>query len=95
MVYRIETVPLNIKNAEVERLAEEVASLAGETKTEAIRRALLARLEDLRWRGGDRRARLRRFLETEAWPAVPPDQLGRRLTRAEEEELLGLGPEGA
>ena len=31
---------LNIKNAEVERLAKEVAEMAHETKTEAIRRAL-------------------------------------------------------
>ena len=31
---------LNLKNAEVERLAAEVARLAGESKTEAIRRAL-------------------------------------------------------
>jgi len=31
---------LNIKNPEVERLATEVAQLARETKTEAIRRAL-------------------------------------------------------
>ena len=31
---------LNIKNAEVERLAAEVARLTGESKTEAIRRAL-------------------------------------------------------
>ena len=32
--------PLNIKNAEVERLAAEVSRLTGESKTEAIRRAL-------------------------------------------------------
>ncbi len=31
---------LNIKNARVERLATEVAQMARETKTEAIRRAL-------------------------------------------------------
>ena len=31
---------LNIKNREVERLASEVATLAGESKTEAVRRAL-------------------------------------------------------
>ena len=31
---------LNIKNENVERLATEVARIAGETKTEAIRRAL-------------------------------------------------------
>jgi len=49
---RISTVGLNIKNAEVERLATEVASLAHETKTEAIRIALLERRVRLKARGG-------------------------------------------
>ena len=44
--------PLNIKNAEVERLASEVAALAHETKTEAIRRALLDRKQRLMLRRG-------------------------------------------
>ncbi|MGH9129059.1 MAG: type II toxin-antitoxin system VapB family antitoxin [Acidimicrobiales bacterium] len=30
---------VNLKNPEVERLAEEVARMTGETKTEAVRRA--------------------------------------------------------
>lgn len=38
---------LNIKNAEVEELARLVAEATGETKTEAIRRALLERKERL------------------------------------------------
>src|SRR5215208_644444 len=40
-------VALNIKNAEVERLAEEVARLTGESKTEAVRRALSERKQRL------------------------------------------------
>lgn len=89
-------VALNIKNAEVERLAEEVARMAGESKTEAVRRALLERRRRLVYRlgGGDRAARVRRFLEEEVWPQVPREQLGRRLTGAEEDEILGYGPEG-
>lgn len=39
---------LNIRNAETESLAEELARLTGETKTEAVRRALLDRLTRLR-----------------------------------------------
>ncbi|MEM7481338.1 MAG: type II toxin-antitoxin system VapB family antitoxin [Acidobacteriota bacterium] len=39
---------LNIRNREVERLASAVAALTGETKTEAVRRALEDRLERLR-----------------------------------------------
>lgn len=39
---------LNIRNEETERLAEAVARLTGETKTEAVTRALRDRLERLR-----------------------------------------------
>ncbi len=41
-----------------------------------------------------RRTRLLRFLRTKVWPSIPKDQLGRRLTRAEEDALLGYGPGG-
>ena len=71
---------LNIKNEAVERLVEEVARLAGESKTEAVRRALEERKARLAYRmaDGNRRARLERFLENEAWSQVPAEQLGRR-----------------
>jgi antitoxin VapB len=87
---------LNIKNPEVELLVEEIARMAGETKTEAVRRALEERKARLSFRvaDADRAGRLRRFLESEVWPAIPPKQLGRSLTRDEEDELLGYGPEG-
>ena len=32
--------------------------------------------------------------KTAAWPAVPQDELGRTLTKAEEESILGYGSEG-
>ena len=88
--------PLNIKNLEVERLVAEVARLAGESKTEAVRKALEERRERLAFRvvREDRTARLRSFLERDVWPRVPPKQRGRRLTRREEDRLLGYGPEG-
>jgi len=88
---------LNIKNDEVERLAADVARITGETKTEAIRRALAERRDRLRYRiaAGDSSQRGLRFLEREVWPQVPADQLGRRLTRDEEDEILGYGPSGA
>ncbi len=41
-----------------------------------------------------RGARLNRFLEQEVWPTIPEDQRGRALTRAEEDAILGYGPEG-
>jgi antitoxin VapB len=86
---------LNLKNAEVERLAAEVARLTGESKTEAIRRALEERKRRLRSASNDdRRARLLRFLEKKVWPGLPAGELGRRLTRAEEEGILGVAPDG-
>ncbi|MCP3982674.1 MAG: type II toxin-antitoxin system VapB family antitoxin [bacterium] len=39
---------LNIRNPETEKLADELSRLTGETKTEAVRRALLDRLARLR-----------------------------------------------
>ena len=86
---------LNIKNAEVERLAAEVARLTGESKTEAIRRALDERKRRLKRNSvGDRRDRVLTFLKKKVWPAIPREQLGRRLTREEEDAILGYGPEG-
>jgi antitoxin VapB len=87
---------LNIKNDEVERLATEVARMTGESKTEAIRRALAERRRRLAYRisPGDRKVHALRFLEREVWPLIPEDQLGRRLTKSEEDQILGYGPEG-
>jgi hypothetical protein len=50
----------------------------------------------LAYRLGDRNpeARARRFLETQVWPTIPPAELGRRLSEAEEDALLGYGSEG-
>jgi antitoxin VapB len=44
------TVPLNIRDEDVNQLAERVASLAGTTKTDAVRRALEQELERLETR---------------------------------------------
>ena len=86
---------LNLKNPDVERLAAEVARLTGESKTEAIRRSLEERKRRLKaGPAGDRRARVLKFLEKKVWPTIPPDQRGRRLTRAEEDDILGFGPGG-
>ena len=86
---------LNLKNAEVERLAAEVARLAGESKTEAIRRALEERRHRLRGHvGSDRKARVLTFLRRKVWATIPKEELGRRLSRAEEDEILGYGADG-
>lgn len=87
---------LNIKNADVERLVDEVVRVTGESKTEAIRQALMERRARLRMRVSQegRTARLRRFLEAEVWDRIPPDQLGAAPDRREREAILGYGPEG-
>lgn len=76
--------------------APTVADLTGETKTEAVRRALTERRARLRQRVSEpaRAARVQRFLESEVWARIPPDQLGRMPDRAEREEILGYGPAG-
>ncbi len=86
---------LNIKNPSVERLAGELALLTGETKTEVIRKAL----EDRKRRlvaapVADRRAALLSFLKKRVWTGVPRNEKGRVLSRAEEDAILGYGPEG-
>lgn len=86
---------LNIKNADVERLAAEVARLTGESKTEAIRRSLDERRRRLKGASAEqRRTRILRFLDKKVWPTLPAGERGRRLTRAEEDEILGYGPTG-
>jgi antitoxin VapB len=87
---------LNIKNVEVDQLATEVAQLANETKTEAIRRALLERRARLHARTGKPGGRksLLQYLEQNVWPLVPPAELGRVMSRDEEDHILGYGPEG-
>lgn len=87
--------PLNIKNAAVERLAAELARITGESKTEAIRRALDERRRRLKGpSAAERRARVVRFLTKNVWPTLPAGERGRRLTHAEEDEILGYGPGG-
>ena len=95
LVYHGVVMPLNLKNADVERLAAEVAELTGESKTEAIRKALEERRRRLKGTAiAERRERLIRHLKTRVWTQLSKRQLGRRLARDEEDAILGYGPEG-
>jgi antitoxin VapB len=86
---------LNIKDAETERLAAEVAALAHETKTRAVRVALAERRERLlRQPPTGRAERLTAFLSDEVWPQLPADVRGKPVGKAEREDILGYGPEG-
>ena len=87
---------LNIKNAEVERLAAEVAHMTGESKTEAVRSALAEKRERMVSQS-ERKHRIDRvfkWLEEDVWPNLPPGERGRRMTKEERERILGIGPEG-
>ena len=86
---------LNIKNTEVERLAAEIAYATGETKTEAIRQALLQRSHRLglppanaRWKA------IRRGLEAGVWSRIPKGIRENGLSKAAQDEAVGYGPEG-
>ncbi len=87
---------MNIKNEKVERLAEELANITGESKTAVILRAL----EECRERitnspsGKRRMAQALDFLEREIWPTVPRKLLGRRVTKREREGILGYARSG-
>jgi antitoxin VapB len=87
---------LNIKSSEVERLAEEIAAMTGESKTQAIRQALKERRDRLAFRivPTERRGHLLRFLEREIWSKIPADQLGREHDVGLDDQILGYGPHG-
>jgi antitoxin VapB len=87
---------LNIKDPKTERLASELAAMTGATKTGAIRTALEERKERLAFQVHRREkgAELRRFLEEEVWPQLPKSVRGRRLSRKEEDAILGYGKKG-
>ncbi len=86
---------LNIKNPEVERLAADVAALTGESKTEAIRKALEERKSRLSLNVVEnRREHLWRFLEEEIWVDLPGDVRGKGISQEEQDEILGYGPDG-
>lgn len=81
---------LNIKNETVEDLVTQAALMLHASKTEAIR-AAVAELKErlvLRQAMPDRTATLTRFLEREVWPVIPPDLLGRGISKEEQESIL-------
>lgn len=88
---------LNIDDPETERLAREVAGMTGETETRAVREALRERRERLepRPRRQTKYPTMREWMEKEIWSRIPAEELGKPpLTKAEVEEILGIGPEG-
>lgn len=87
---------LNIKDPRVDRLASEIAARTGESKTAAVRTALVERKERLAFRAAekDRAAALRALLENDIWPEIPRSVRGRKLGKRERERILGYGKGG-
>lgn len=86
---------LTLKNTQVELLANEIAEITGESKTVAVRKALLERRDRIRLaHGGVPKRDLARFLETHVWPVIPAYVLGTETTTEQMEEFLGFGPGG-
>lgn len=82
---------LNIKDPEVDRLADELAARLGHhNKTQAIRDALRAQLALLEARAGDRVTHLLEVMETEIWPLLPDHT---PITKQDREQILGYNPE--
>lgn len=85
---------LNIKNRDVEKLLDEVVQITGESKTEAVRKALEERRQRLSLRSlQHHEAHLLSFFQDEVWPRIPPEILDARLSK-EEETILGYGEQG-
>jgi len=87
---------MNIKNEKVERLAEELSIMTGESTTAVILRALEERRERMAFEpsGKPRLAQALDFLEKEIWPTIPRKLLGRRISKGERERILGYGRGG-
>ena len=87
---------LNIKSAEVEQLAEEIAAMTGESKTQAVREALRERRDRLAFGvvPAERKEHLLRFLAQEVWSKIPAEQLGREHDASVDDRILGYGPDG-
>lgn len=89
--------PININNMNVENLLDEITQITGESRTEAVRKALEERRHRLTRQPAMKRddVSLLSFLEEEVWPQIPSANLGVRLTKEEEEQILGYGEQGA
>jgi antitoxin VapB len=88
---------VNIDDHDIESTLDEIVRLTGESKTEAIRKALDERRQRLLAQTVTPRskARLLAFLEDEIWSQIPPELMSRPLTKEEEEDILGYGEVGA
>ena len=79
----------SIRSNEVASLLDEIVERTGESKVDAVKRALERRLGELQARESADRTLV--WLRTAVWPRVPDDVRGRAPSKEEQEELLGYG----
>ena len=79
---------INLKSDRVATLLEQITQRTGETKVDAVARALEERLQNLE--ATDRAARTLTWLQTTVWPNLPETQRGRTPSKEEQEDLLGF-----
>jgi antitoxin VapB len=77
----------SIRSDEVANLLDEIVEKTGESKVDAVRRALEMRAEELRNRETSDRALA--WLRSAVWPRLPDGVRGRAPTKEEQEDLLG------
>ena len=85
-----------IKNQDVEAILDEIIAETGESKTEAVRKALEERRQRLSMisGGANDEERFLAFLQDEVWSKMPADVLGTSLSKAEKEDILGYNVYG-
>lgn len=79
---------LHIEDPEIVAEVEAQSKKYGLTPEDVLRRALSERRNRIQ----ERYDAIMKVLEEKVWPNIPPEQLGKTITKEEEEELLGYGP---
>jgi antitoxin VapB len=80
--------PITINDPELEQFIRELAEQKEVDDVEAIRALVLKHREVER-----KTALVMDWLQNDVWPYIPPEHLGKRLTREEKACILGYGPE--
>ena len=88
--------PLNSFQRESQLIADRIAELTGDPHDLVILRALQERLQRLTapTSEAERAHLMMTSLETSLWRNTSAPALGTTITRAQEDEILGYGPEG-
>lgn len=86
--------PMTVQEAEVADKALEIAMNARrERSTRVGREEIKPRLTSPEV-AKERHTILNNFLETEIWPNIPPEMLGKSVPQAEQDSILGYGTHG-